>query len=165
MFWMATEDSTGAAAVRTALLAFYTSVYANMWAGTTAKLEPELAIVDPITGKQTGIVVASTFSVTGSLATDPIPFANCALVRWRTGQFTDGRENRGRTFLTGPVEASSLGGYPDPAWVAAVETAANTLVAASSAALGVWSRKHQHIEGVQSASVWNKWAILRSRRD
>jgi len=125
----------------------------------------DIELVDSATGLITGIESATTRTKVGQNSGEPLPKATAALVRWRTGTYVNGREIRGRTFLSGLNEAQSDAGVIAAGTRTALQTAANTLVARTDVNLVVYSRVHFQAAVVETANVWSEWAMLRSRRD
>lgn len=164
-YWQASEDATGAAAVRSALNTFLTAIGPSIHSGSVLSLEPELDIVDPGSGQVTATVPVSALSVTCSAAGNLLPRNVQGLIRWRTGFFAGGREIRGRTFVPGVKDGSNVNGVPSTGYVAALTSAATTLAADSAAELSIWSRKAGAVAGVSSGEAWTQFATLRSRRD
>jgi hypothetical protein len=87
-----------------------------------------------------------------------------AEVEWKTGQFSNGREIRGKTFLVPIIIAT----YQTDGTIAdtnrdAITTAATTLMAATPK-IGVWSRGKHQWQTATSARCLDKVVVLRSRR-
>lgn len=112
-----------------------------------------------------------TFTVPGVGASGDLPPANALVVGWRTALAN--RRGRGRTFL-GPLSrgASEDNGTPTALILEKVRDAAAALVASStdsevlgSVSVGVWSPTDNVLRDVTGASVRDRFAVLRSRRD
>jgi len=131
----------------------------------TFAVEGAVDTIDLATGKATGTTAVSVASVPGGGSSPPLPWATQGLIEWRTGFYAGGREVRGRTFLPGMMEYYQTNGVPNAAGLAIFQTAADNLVGVITAQLQVYSRKHTLASGVTGATVWTKWAVLRSRRD
>lgn len=132
----------------------------------------EIAVIDEATGTLTGVESATPVVVAGGASGDALPLATQGLIRWRTGEFVNGREVRGRTFVPGPVEVLSTGGRPESSYVGGLNTAAAGLIAETTAALLIWHRPGPNAvlepgssHPVLTGSTWSEWAVLRSRRD
>lgn len=102
-------------------------------------------------------------------ATGTFSRAAGARVDWATGQIVAGRRLTGRTYIV-PLTAGSFDteGVLTSAAIATMQGAANTLIstmASTGTPLQVWSRTHAASHDVTSASVPQKGAILRGRRD
>lgn len=144
---------------------FLGSIADRLNTNLTWKIEDQVDEVQVSDGQiigQTGVTTATT---AGTDATEALPWATQGLVRFRTGVFSGGREIRGRMFIPGFTETASSGGLPSSACRSDVNAAATVLADSTSAQLAVWSRTHSTVAGVTSASMWDEWAVLRSRRD
>jgi len=146
----------------------------SFWSASAATLSDELSIlldtevdqVDEGDGSVFATTTVASFAVSGaSSTTDTLPQALQALLRIRTGVYLGGREIRGRLFLPGFTEGMSAQGLPIQANLDVVNAAALTLIGAANAQWVCWSRVHGTFEPVTSASCWNRFAVLRSRRD
>lgn len=119
-----------------------------------------------VDGVLTGSTPTSTSNGTGAINAVLHNPATQALVRWNTGQFLGGRELRGRTYIPGMSNSTNTSsGTPDPTFTAAVDAAAEGLISDPNSELLVWSKRWSSSATVAAASVWNQWAVLRSRRD
>lgn len=164
MHWTVGDTQTVADAASTALQTFWNSMDGEM-VGTTTAIDTEVDIVDPSTGLQTGTLSVAPWSLTSGGSGDPLPPAVQGLVRWRTGQYINGKEVRGRTFIPNVPEVDNSGGR----WLSSVATTVqghiNTLVAESAANLAIYSKVNRVAYPVTGGSLWTDFAILRSRRD
>lgn len=164
LFFSETGGSAQQAANAAAI--FWQAVDAEMHTSITWSNETDVLIVNEDTGAATGVVQVEDSSGAGSNGVDLLPPATQALVRLRTGVFNDGREIRGRIFIPGLTEgANTAGGSVNGATATVIGDAAAALVADANSELLVWSRSALQAHGVVAASVWNQFAILRSRRD
>ena len=116
-------------------------------------------------GQVVDITSTTPVTGTGASSSEALPFATQALVRWRTGDFINGREIRGRTFIPGVTELFNDNGRPIAALVSTINTAAATLIGDANSLLDVWSRQNGLARAVVTGSAWSEFAILRSRRD
>jgi len=109
-------------------------------------------------------------AVTGVQPGDSVPRASQALIRWATAEIINGRRLRGRTFIPGITSTltTDAGGL-DGGAVAQLAQAANDFIDAAPAPMVVWHRPVNGAGGstglVTIASVWDQFAVLRSRRD
>jgi hypothetical protein len=177
----------GAGDAATAVGDFWGDFLTYLSDDVTFTVQPEVEEVNEVNGAVTGVVAVTGSATTGPSAAEWLPPAMQALVRFRTGEFVDGREIRGRVFIPGFVETINDNGAPAAALLTQLQTAANTLIT-DSADMVIWQRPREargvippgpgHPNGlpaqdqrdgsfarVTTASVWSKWAILRSRRD
>lgn len=128
-----------------------------------------LSVLDAVTGQLTAeVTVTSPASVTGG---GTLGWAGGvgALVQWDTGVIIGGRRQRGRTFLV-PLAASvfDTNGTLTGSAQATLEAAAEGLIAGLDvlgSELVVWSRKNGVETNVAAATIPDRSAILRDRRD
>lgn len=144
------------------------------WSGNATTLAaPATWVVDgivPVIDSATGDTI-STFAVTQKTGT----FSNSAgrapsslqgLARFRTGAYIGGREVRGRFFIPGfTIGAIGPGGSVSTAQVAQQNSLLATLVGTANADLVVWSKTNGQFFPVSAATLWDQFAVLRSRRD
>lgn len=132
-------------------------------------LEPDVALIAPTTGDLVSVTGVTAASGSGSETGSQLAGATQGLIRWTTGQVVNGRILRGRTFVPGPSEIMNDDGRPNTTYSTPVQAAADGLLAAAAAELVIWHRPTDSelgtFESVQAGSVWNEWAVLRSRRD
>lgn len=117
------------------------------------------------TGEITAQTTVTTTPHAGTDSSEALPWATQGLIRARTGVFSGGREIRGRMFIPAFTEAQSSGGLPSSACRSDVNTAVAVLANSTSAGWAVYSRTHHTVAGVSAATMWEEWAVLRSRRD
>lgn len=86
---------------------FYTAFQSVMSSVVTAAISGSVEILDPITGKPTGVDTASGYSVHGGDYGEPLPFQTQGLIAWNTGVWIGGRQVRGKTYIPGPGEAAN----------------------------------------------------------
>lgn len=186
MFWDATEDSGGAAFVRSALDAFWTACMPVVDTGFTFTLDPVLYVMDPATGAVSGTLPVATFTKTGSDSAGRAPNQLQYVIQFKTGAYIGGRNLRGRVYVPGVSEFGISGGGLHASAVTALQGAGDGLVSAASAQFGIWSRPQEarqlfdsrtgqlkksyparagQLADAETASVWNKFGTLRSRRD
>lgn len=133
----------------------------------TAQVQSEVFQVDEATGVITAALGASSVSVSGSSSQPLKPPTTQALIRLRTGVYVDGRQITGRIFVPSLVFAAGAD-TPASTYVTALNAAMTALLAAATAAgnpLVVWSPTKGVTAEVTSWSVWDQFAVQRSRRD
>lgn len=112
----------------------------------------------------TSIVPITTDTVAGSSVQSPLSGATQGLIKGLTATFNGNRRVQGRLFVPGPTAAALAadGGIPSATYVAALQAAGGDLVG-----LGwqIASRALNAFAPVTAAQGWNKFAVLRSRRD
>jgi hypothetical protein len=150
-----------------AVIAFWQAVDNRIVDNATWTVDPTVEVVSTENGQVTGLFDGTGGTGSGNDAGDPLPPNTQGLIRWRTGDYVGGREIRGRTFIPGAPEAENAAGVPSSSYVSQMQTAASGLLTAAAGAGGlvIWSRTKLQPAAVVSASVWNQWATLRSRRD
>lgn len=132
----------------------------------TATVEADVALIDDATGNLVSVEHATTGdSVTGSNSDDPVPAATQGLCRISTGDVIGGRLLRGHFFMPGAVEGNNSFGVPNADYKNILQAAAQDLIDDVGCELRVWSRAHGASALAVGASSWDKWAVLRSRRD
>ena len=145
---------------------FWDALKVYQASGLIITISGDVERVDPATGQ---IIELFTFedNIVNSTGSGPIPPADQGLMRWRTGDFINGREVRGRTFIPYLSSSAETNGVPSSAFVAAAQDAADDLLVGLGAAgdMCVYSPTHGQFANVTSHSVWNQFAVLRSRRD
>lgn len=127
-------------------------------------VDPVVATLDAATGELTGTEEVAGSNGQGDIAGEWLPPATQVLVQWRTGTFVNGRELRGRTFIPGVFQNANDNGVLSSTVRTALSTAIAGWLTAGPVPL-IWSRAHLVSSLVSSASVWNQFAVLRSRRD
>ena len=122
-------------------------------------------VIDDVTGSVVGAAVTDAVSGTGEASGEMLPAATQALVKWRTGVYTAGREIRGRTFLPALDQFMNVEGILDPIVRAQLSDELATWLGGLAATPLIWSRTHGESWPVGAAEVWEQFAVLRSRRD
>lgn len=148
-----------------AVHAFWDAIKGKIVNTYSFQVEHVVEDIDYTTGKPTGLTPVTAALVTGTVNNFPNPWATQALVSWRTGLFSGGREIRGRTFIPGTLQADTVNGAPQAALVTLINTAATTLATDPNSSLCIFSRKKHAVGIVTSGQCWDKFAVLRSRRD
>lgn len=146
---------------------FLTSMASVIVNDLTWESESEVVVIDTTTGFTTAAFATTPFTDTGEGTGDPVPRAAMLMARWQTGVFvgSPSRRLRGRTFIPGINEVNNdAGGKPSAALQAQLQAAADAFLGGDPE-LRIYSRAAATDHPVVSASVWDEWAILRSRRD
>jgi hypothetical protein len=159
------NDSVGTAAQNVSSVGtFLTTVATQMTSSLTWATASDVATLNVGTGNLESLTSTTPSTGAGSAAGDPAPYVTQGLLRLFTNIIAGTRLLRGRLFLPGVVEASSTG-VPSAGYITAWNGAAATLIADANSEWSVWSRTHATLANITTASTWNRWAILRSRRD
>ena len=175
---------TGAFAVGTGLSTFYFNSAVGTPAQQVAAVQTFLAATEDrrvigmnwvsaadvvtlniATGALEAINTVTPVGGSGTLAGDALPPATQGLLRILSNVISNDRLIRGRLFLPGTGESSSTLGAPDSAYLTDYNNAAAALISDANTEWRLWSRTHGLAPDVITASTWNKWAVLRSRRD
>jgi hypothetical protein len=160
------EGAVGSAAQqRDAVVAFLTATNDQRATSSTWTIATDVKRFNVATGALESINTVTTATDTGDDGGDILGVATQGLLRLLTTSIVSGRLLRGRLFLPANTETVNSGGGPTSTYRSDYEAAAATLIAEANTNWGVWSRTHGAFVGVNSASVWNQWAVLRSRRD
>ena len=160
-----TDHSLAAAPNMAAVKAFFTALKGSFpigitWTFPTTGMQLDIASGNPVGTWSTGAQTPETSTTSTTFAKHA-----GAVVNWKTGAFTGGREIRGKTFLV-PLQnaAYDANGVIAGATQSALQAAATTLFGALTG-MCVWSRTYGAIAAVTSATVPTKIAVLTSRRD
>jgi len=159
--------------------AFIAGLAAEEANGLSWTTQGEVQVLDEVTGDIEGVFNVTPVVVASSDGGDPLPPATQGLIRWQTDQFVDGRRVRGRTFMPWLSEARSTAGVPTAGTITDQTANAQALIDSADSALVIWSRPieadpeaNPPIEGrdgsahsVVTGTFWDKFAVLRSRRD
>lgn len=164
-YWLGAGDLSHANDAIGAIASFINSIAYALDDAMTVVVSGDVAVIDVATGQQTAVLAGTEQTVACTGSGDVLPPANQLLCRFFTGTFINGRQLRGRMFIPGILEANSgPTGQPSGTFPTNVQGALDVLVA-DSAEIAVYSRTHGSASSVQSSSVWNQFAVLRSRRD
>lgn len=149
---------------------FWASMHDKMPDDVTAHVENSGDIIEDTTGELTGAWSATAVGSHTGTGTGGYSAPSGGCITWNTETILDGRRLRGRTFIV-PMSGDL---YQDDGTLAdsprtAMEEGAAALVLAQSSSFVVYHRKTSgHAGGnglITSATVHDKAAILRSRRD
>lgn len=157
-------SATAQDAVDTAKL-FFDAFQVDRSNQITVVLSDTVEIVDNATNEPTGTETVTGYNLPGGASDEPLPYQTQALVWWNTGSWVGGRQVRGRTFIGGLTEAANgTGGTVGSGVRAHLATAAGHILAPIDGQFEIWSRAHTASYPIQSATVTQRWAVLRTRR-
>jgi len=161
------NDAVGTPAQQVAAVgAFLTGTDGQRGNTTSWATAGDVATLNVGTGTLEGTTSVTPLTGTGSATGDYMPPQTQGLLRLITSTVVGGRLLRGRLFLPGNVEGNNTSaGAPAAGLISDYNGDAATLIGAANAEWSVWSITHGTLANVATASVWNKWASLRSRRD
>lgn len=163
-FYFNGTGSTQATDAHTGVTTFQNALDAVQDNGLTWRSDPQVVEMDPTTGAATASYSVTSATAVGALAVESLPFASQGLIRLRTGVYASGREIRGRLFVPGLTENANNDGAVVAATQTAVNAAAAALIADGTSEWVVWSRSNGTTEAITSATMWDQFATLRTRR-
>lgn len=143
---------------------FWDAIKGHLSVYVTADIQADVAVINSSNGGIESIAPGIAESITGTASGEPLPPATQGLIRFRTGQYLNGREVRGRMFIPGVPEADSVGG-PTTGYTGALQIASEAMRVGDNFSQWIFSRKNFQTYPVSSTSVWGKFAVLRGRRD
>lgn len=153
--------------VANALEDWLTAMKPDFISGVTAKVQPEQTIFDDSTGAPTGVEVGpGPTAIGGSNTGEALPWATQGLIRLTTSTYLGSRRLAGRLFLPA-MSANNSQGKPTPAFTGRVALATGALMVdlGASNKWRVYSRTGHTSADVEAFTLWDNWAVLRSRRD
>jgi formylmethanofuran:tetrahydromethanopterin formyltransferase len=148
-----------------AVAAFWTAINDQIVNDLTWTVQADVATISESSGQITSITSGSASNGGGTYSGEVIPFANQGLVSWITDAIAGGRRVRGRTYIPGLGIGGIEEGFMTTTMRTDIASAATSLISDSDTVFGVYSRTHQLFTPATSSSVWNQWAVMRSRRD
>jgi len=144
---------------------FLSAGVSSYCAGLVFAVVSDVSIVDPVTGDVTGTTPVTLAGVTHTGAGAPLPPSVQGLARFRTGQYLDGHEIRGRFNVPWQAETDSDAGAPNTGWLSTWNARLATLITGGTFIHAVYSPTKHCWATTTAASMWGQWAILRGRRD
>ena len=163
------EDTAHSVADQRARLGeFWLAVKDELSSSVTYTVAQEGRVMEPSTGAVTGgWTDAPIYTGNGGSSSTPVPDSSQVLVRWLTGEYRDGRQVRGRSFIPGMRYDALAAGNLNPAVVAEIQGEATAFVNAAIG-FGIWRRPKPGragiLELVSTANVWSEFAVQRGRR-
>lgn len=128
-------------------------------------VEAEVPTIDEVTGNILSIESGVAVNVQGTSPGDLLPPTVQGLARWTTGQYRNGRQVRGRTFIPGLHVDTSEFGRPSVAFRGRLQVSIDYLVGLTAIQHVVWSKTNGVALITSGGSAWAEFASLRSRRD
>lgn len=126
----------------------------------------DVATLNTGSGALENVTTTTQASGAGTGAGDVLGPTQQGLLRMLTSVVAGGRLLRGRLFLPGTLESDNGStGQPSATFRTDYDTDAATLLGDANTDWSVWSQTHGILASVTAANTWNKWAVLRSRRD
>jgi len=150
----------------TAVTGFLTSILDRISNTVTFATVADVATLNLTTGALEGFTSTAPQTGGGTSVGEPLPVGANGLLRLLTGSIVNGRLLRGRLFIPAPTESdNTAGGVPSATYTGDINASAQVLRDDANTNWGVWSRTHGFFSPVATVSTWNKWGLLRSRRD
>lgn len=135
----------------------------HMATGLTVTIPAEGNKINSATGELSGGWTSGSPIVNNGGATgERVPLSSQLLVQLKTDSVVSGRRLRGRIFLPGATEPENGAGVPTSDLINTIQARAEAVAVGR---LCVYSLTHKTFATVTAVSVWNQWAVLRSRRD
>lgn len=171
-------DDTACETLLTTVGSFWTGMASAVTTVTTFTVLPNPSRYAAADGSLQEVFTADApAAVTGTASGDSVAKSSMVLIRWVTADIVDNRVVKGRTYIPGALSTmiTSNGGV-ESALRTDVLNAAEALIAGTGGTLSVWHRPKSNGASppvysggsshlVTSASVWDQFAVLRSRRD
>lgn len=129
---------------------------------TQTSFDGLVTVLDPATGAPTATLPGTPWNVQGSWGSGRSPEGLSLVVQWRTGVYVGAREIRGRSFIGGLGDINEGSAVVPGSVITDVQAAATTLAGGDQ--LGVYSPTNGQIQPVSSATCWNRFGFLRTRR-
>jgi len=131
----------------------------------TAIIDDTVEVVDPLTGQPTGLEQVTGYTLPGGSSGELLPTQTQALIWWNCAQWVGGRQVRGRTFIGGLTEtANTASGTLDGTVKGHLATAAGHIIIPIDGTFGIYSRTHHNTYPIVTATIQDRWAVLKTRR-
>lgn len=161
-----TQEGGTVAQARAAVINFWSGLASLMTDNTKLNVENDVPIIDEVTGDIISVATdPASGLISGTNVGTALPPATQALIRTRTGAFSGGREIRGRVFVPSMVTTSNDDGRVMVSAMNGINSEAAELIASANAQWVVWAKSKGQYAVINSASTWDQWAVLTSRRD
>lgn len=141
---------------------YFTALQDNFSSTTAYSFFGEVEAFNPASGQTTGIEVVDTWVRNGTGGTDELPGGTALVVQYRTGIYLNGREVRGRHYLSGLGAIADGDGEVVSSALTDIATAGAILIAAEG---GVYSPTNGIVAQIVAVTGWNRFGLIRSRRD
>lgn len=147
------------------VVAFWEACNSQIHSSITWVVDSTYTVIEASTGLIVDIGDWAGGTGTGDQVAEPLPWANQAVINWRTNTYIGGRELRGRTFVPALTQAINNNGVLTTAGQIDLQAAADGLITDSAGAFCIFSPTHLTESVVEQANVPLKIGVLRSRRD
>lgn len=169
--YFSATDPADALACKEQVVDFWAGCQVFMHSGVSWALDPLVPVIESTTGDTLNVYDVGAAAGTGTAAGEPLPPSNQVLVRLGTNGIVNNRRVQGKIYIPGLVESINENGRVSTATITALTALlGNAFDGTGDEDLVVWSRpvdggRPGSIHPVQTTSVWNQFAVLRSRRD
>lgn len=141
---------------------FFDDIKSSLIVGTRIASDGVVYAWDAALQEKIGAAPVDEYVGLGTATGEALPTQTQFLISWATGEYVDGKEVRGRTYLGAQTENSNTAaGDVVGTTVSAFQTAAGDL--ANAEILCINSPKHGALFQVTRASTTNMWATQRTR--
>lgn len=154
-----------AAAAHAAVATLFDGLKSVLTSQATYHVLPEIEQVDPVTGNITAVYSATEVVAAGTWGSNTSPSGTCLVLRWRTGVFVNGRELRGRSFISGLGTIAEGSALVPSGVITDVQNAQAAYLGAAPLSASVYSPTHGQEAEIVTATCWNRFGLMRSRRD
>lgn len=161
------DDTRTATNIRTTLRGMISAIDGALTSQWTVVEAAEVRVLDTATGQLTGIETLIPQSpVAGTAIGEPVADSTCGLAQYFTGDFVNGRNVRGRTYIPG----LSAGALENGQWASAMLSQIADFAAAFAIDPGavIYRRPRSGMAGsahaVTGSAAWSQCAVLRHRR-
>ena len=124
----------------------------------------QVLTIDAATGEITGSTSAQGVNGQGGQTQEMLPTATQLVLKWLTGVYVNGRQAQGKTFIPGLADFCNVDGSVNSAIVTQINTDIALWLAAGPPLL-LWSKAAGVSNIVTTPVCWNRFGVLRSRRD
>lgn len=118
---------------------------------------------DVSTGQTITTYTRPAWAGSGTGSSDLGPSGTCLVFQWRTGSYINGRELRGRSYISGIPDLSGADGLVSSGTISTANAAASAYAAGDLP--GIYSPTHADAATFNVGTVWNRFGLMRSRRD
>lgn len=119
-------------------------------------------VFETITGKTTTNLAVEPLLTGGIAGAAEAAAGTCLVLRWRTGVYVNGREIRGRSYMSGLADIADGSGMVAQASLNGANAAAAGY--ATGSVTSVYSPTNGSTAPISAGSCWNMFGLMRSRR-
>lgn len=131
----------------------------------TAVVQAEVPLIDSVTGKIQGVALLPPQTVTGQAQAEMLPPSNNMMIKWGTDDFVGGRRVVGRTNIPYLEQSVNENGVVNPLVISGLSGALSEYILNAGNDAVVWAKTSGGAAQIQTATIDQKFSIIRSRRD